>query len=294
MKHSVCTLLMIAAFTANLFFSACEEIPPNVDLESQAITDTTFITTVAEPQAKKVLIEEFSGVRCVNCPEANEVTERILTDKNGRLIALTIHAGPPTLVLPYPESLANYVIDEGTTLATSLEVQGLPTASIDRVQFSGRNSITLVNSATWEARIDEQLAVTTPVNINLTKNYEEESRLLQAFVELAYTAAVSEDHFISLALSESHIIDAQLKPDESGVGKVTLDYEHNHLLRDMLTPVTGVAVDAEKVAGRVVIKGFEIVLPDNWVAENCHLIAFVHENGAVKRVIQAEEIGVVE
>ena len=60
---------------------------------------------------KKVLIEEFTGVRCVNCPQGSAEIENLLSIHGDKLVAISIHAG--FFAPPYPESLYDLRTPDG-------------------------------------------------------------------------------------------------------------------------------------------------------------------------------------
>ena len=54
-------------------FSACEEVPPAIDFSEPVVPskDSTYTVSTEPPaQHKAVLIEDITGVRCINCPDA--------------------------------------------------------------------------------------------------------------------------------------------------------------------------------------------------------------------------------
>ena len=57
----------------------------------------------------------------------------------------------------------------------------------------------------------------------------------------------------------------------------------------MLTKFDGEALTA-LVKGASVSKIFSFNVPQNWVAENCRLVAFVHKGGSEKDVLQVNDI----
>ena len=73
------------------------------------------------------------------------------------------------------------------------------------------------------------------------------------------------------------------------------DYEHNHVLRKMLTYYSGDNLPEENVAGRGYIFNYSYTLPDNWNADNMSVVAFVHNFEADnKEVLQAGEKKIIE
>src|ERR1700741_1300369 len=85
---------------------------------------------------RKVLIEEFTGVRCVNCPDGSAEIENLLSLYGGNLVAVSIHSG--FFSDPYPDNLYDFRTPEGDQLLNYLgQPLGYPTAVIDRKLFNG-------------------------------------------------------------------------------------------------------------------------------------------------------------
>ena len=58
---------------ALLFLVSCEEEPPGINYTPTKVAfEETYIdaSNVPTPQLREVLVEDISGVRCVNCPDA--------------------------------------------------------------------------------------------------------------------------------------------------------------------------------------------------------------------------------
>ena len=102
MKKLISFLLL-----ALLITSACEEIQPVIDCLS---CEDDGPPIVIDPQDRKVLIEEFTGVRCVNCPAGSAEIQNLLSVYGEQLIAISIHAG--FYANPYPENQYPYDYEE--------------------------------------------------------------------------------------------------------------------------------------------------------------------------------------
>ena len=286
------------------FVSACTEIPPLIDFSEPppldltcidkgqldvgnfSKTNTDFVSEeLPEAQCKMVLIEEFSGVRCVNCPAGHETTAEILALHPDEVAAVTVHAG--FLSTPYPENKEDYVIEEGTVLYDLFQTIAVPAAAIDRVKYDGEDFVSLINRNVWAGKVIQRLQMTPPVNVYTNFDYNPSNRELQVFVRAHYLQAFedSEVHFMSVSLSESHIIDHQLIPVEGGSSTIQADYEHNHVLRAMLTPALGIGLNVERVEGTVIERVFSTTLPSHWKVEDMEIIAFIHD-GATNHVLQ--------
>jgi hypothetical protein len=278
--------LIFASFLVQ--FTACKEVPPFIDfspeIKDTSLTDTNYVlATVPQQMPRKVLLEDFTGVRCVNCPAAQAKAKQISDANPGRIVLIALHA--TNFADPYPESKANYRTAEADNIYDMLgKAPGLPIGGVDRNLFAGETRI-LVPYNKWESYTNQKLAVASPLNLQIDKEFSEQNRELQVKITVTYTEDIQEQNYLSVALLESKIIDYQLTP----TGKVP-DYEHNHALRKMLTPYNGTQLKAQLQKGRVFVKEYKFVLPQEWNAENIEIAAFVHERINTFEVLQAEQV----
>lgn len=265
---------ILATFLALAFFASnckekCIEIPPL----GQGVTS-----------ARKVLIEEFTGVRCPNCPQGSAEIANLLAIYKENLIPVSIHAG--VFTEPLPETRQDFRTDEGTALEPYLGTPlGYPSAVVDRTAFSGSAGLQSFKSQ-WAGFIQQDLAVAPPLAINLATNFNATTRQLELDMTILPSKTLSGEHRFSIMLTEDHIIDAQIN------GAVHLDdYDHEHVLRDMLTKYDGAEISENLTAGVPISRHFSFTVPTNWKAENCHVVAFVHHGGVPdKAVLQAEQV----
>lgn len=277
-------------------FTACEEMPPYISFnDSKPIntscedkrnleeseffkTNTNFVSSeMREAQCKMVLMEEFSGVRCVRCPEGHQTVADILEARPNEAAAVTMHAG--FLSEPYPENKENYVLDEGVFLYEFFQGIALPAAAIDRVQFEEEDYVAIVNRNVWTGKVNERLNFPPPINVYIHHDFNPSTRELQVFVQTYYLEDFDEtaNHSLSVSLTESNIIDYQLIPKGESSSEIQADYQHNHVFRGMLTPNLGIVLEVDKSKGMVVERTFSTVLPSHWKPENMEIVAFVHD-----------------
>lgn len=263
-----------------LHWTGCDENPPfPLNTTTDTAVDTTYLVGTPEiPQLRGVLIEDFTGVQCVNCPRGHEVVKDYETQYPDRVIGVSIHAGD--LSDPLPNSDSTFVLPEGAALYNLLGVIALPAAAINRVHFAGQSFIPVVASANWPAKIDEQLTHTqAPVNIHLDHSYDPATRQMPVAVTLHYPQTVDAaiEHRLHLYITESGIDDPQETTENNETFTIE-DYTHNNVLRQMVTFVDGAVVSVpDKNAGRTYVKTFDLTLPSNFDPAKCHLIAFVQQ-----------------
>lgn len=272
-------LLPIAVISCFLLF-ACTEIPPHI----QPIGDETEPTdTLISNQSRQVLIEEFTGVKCVNCPAGSEALATLLEIYGQRLVPVSIHAG--FFSPPYPESRYDLQTPAGDILLEYLgQPLGYPTAVIDRRLFPGETSLQLTQR-NWAGYIADELAVEPALRIGLNSAYEATDRQLTVDVTLFFDTDLPDENIrLTVVLTEEEVVDFQLTP----AGKQG-DYTHRHVLRTALTPATGISLGAPQSGSRI-DQTFTIILSEDWLAENCHVVAFVSLNRDRKDVLQAHRI----
>lgn len=261
--------IILLAIVFTTFFSGCVEVIPEIS------TDFTYT-------GRKVLIEEFTGVQCVNCPEGSEKIEDLVAFHGDNLIPVSIHAGD--FSTPSAESLYDFNTPEGMILENSYlgPVLGFPIAVINRRQFDDENDLPVLSS-TWAGHIAEEFLEEPKLNINIDNAFDTSSRQLTIDVTLSFLETVTEGLGISIMLLEDQIVDYQLTPD----GKEN-DYVHKHVLRTMLTDYKGDVISpAQTIGGERPEFTYTFTVPAEWNWENCSVVAFVSQYGDDLDVLQA-------
>ena len=79
----------------------------------------------------------------------------------------------------------------------------------------------------------------------------------------------------------------------STAAKHNEDYDHEHVLRDIITSPTGSTILSGMTsipAGQVYQRTFIYTIPAGWNADNCHVVAYVSNNEpSTQEVVQAGE-----
>lgn len=283
MKNRILYLLLAAL---PFFMGACEEIPPvlNPVMGGGGGTGGGDL----ENQQRQVIIEEFTGVRCVNCPAGAQAINTLRSIHGERLIPVSIHAG--FFAQPYSESAENYANAEGNALQSYLgEPIGYPTAVVNRRQFDGESSLQ-VGQGTWAGYVVQELAAPPRVKLAVEHTYNEASRQVSGSLAFHPQENITEpDVRYTILVVQDSIADYQLTPD--GVNPL---YMHRHVFRGAVTSTSGTPVGEALNEGQVVNKTFSYTLPAHWRAEKCYLVLMAHLSGDIKDVLQAIETKVIE
>ena len=200
----------------------------------------TFFTTgynvSTEPSKRRLLIEEFTGIHCGNCPDGHHQINELLKSQGDKISVIAIHAGH--YAEPFPEE-PDFRTEVGDSLDTYYEVGrlgGYPSAFLNRT-YNGEEL--LHSRSIWASFGHALTEVDAPVNLWVHSIYKKEENKLYVNVEGYYTADVDADvNFLNVVITQNRIIGVQ-----SGVSNGN-SYEHNHVARHYLTPVWG-----EEIAG---------------------------------------------
>ncbi len=255
----------------------CQEIVPPIDLE--------FRYT-----GRRVIIEEFTGVQCVNCPDGSKKIEELATVHGDYLIPISIHAG--SFSTPYNESLYDFRTPQGDNLESKLlgPIQGFPSATVNRAVFSNETERPLTLNK-WAGYILQELLETPKLEVTIGDSYDSVSRQLNVEILLDFAETVTNPLGISVMILEDDIYDLQLTKDQSVYpnGK-NPNYRHRHVFRTMLTDYTGdPIVSAQTNAGSKPTFNYTFTIPTEWNVANCSIVAFVSHKGADLEVLQANK-----
>lgn len=270
-----------------LFLFSCDEIPPNIDFSVPYKTqDTTYIVSSAPvPQHKAVLIEDITGVRCVNCPEAAAEAVKIVANKTeDSVVVMALYTSQMnTLTLPWPgyPKLTN---DISTEIVDILGVPGdLPKGYVDRKIFAPLTE-RFVQYKSWGLYVDQRLKLSTPVNIGMSSAVT--GRNINVNLKFQYTADVTGNHKYALYIVEDDVVSKQTG------GKPTPEtYVHKHILRYAFGNSVGNPLNASLVVGRTFEKILSYDLPADYNIDNCRLICVISDVSS-NEVINVREIHV--
>ncbi len=290
MKKYIFFLLSIA------LLNACKEDAPFIDFTAKSTPlqgDTAFVDSIlVVPQARNILLEDITGVRCPNCPQSHDVAKSISDANPGRIVVLALHAfSNPIFTDPivssgfgYPEfrdSTADYIVTQllGNPSA-------LPQGAVNRRFFPSESNRYLPFSK-WSGYVNSELAIATPINLSVMNNYNAVTREVTAVVKMECTQNVTDTVYLSVGITENEIIGTQ----KSGIDTIQ-NYPHNHIFRKMLTAKAGLRINSSTVvlnSKQVVIRVFKYTLPTSWNVNNCNVVGILHKSSSRIDVIHCAE-----
>lgn len=230
-----------------------------------------------EPMNKNVIYEEFTGVKCPNCPAGHTTMAQILADNPGRAFAVAYHPFNSSYTLPYtgdPDFRRHYADSLYMTpwCGTS---RYMPSSFVARRLWTPGERLT--GRSDWTAFGNTIMNEPSPLNVGMATKYDPASQLLTVTVDVYYTAPVTGTYNLMVTLAENN-----LQSQQSGA---TGTYTHKHTFREAFVGQWGDFLCENPQAGDFYTRQFTF---NNSVTgynmDNCELLAFVLDNGSTEVV----------
>mgnify|MGYP003436617187 CR=1 FL=1 len=138
--------------------------------EINEITDSIFVPDFNGSILKNVLLENYTGVRCVNSPEANQRALEIQERYDNKVIVLNVHAGS---LAEFPSF--NLTTLEGEEWWSFFNLEYNPVGTISRKIVNGGYAF---DSPSWEDAVAEAVQEKTNVAISY-KNFHKIKEIIE-------------------------------------------------------------------------------------------------------------------
>ncbi len=220
--------------------------------------------------AHAVLIEDFTGQRCINCPNAALEIEK-LKEQYGAdtIIAVGIHSGP--LAVYSRGNVLGLRTEEGDEYYEHWKIEQEPMGYINR-----RGSPATPDQ--WGTLVREAIQVPTDLKITLAPVKDSLDSKLRVHLIIVNGEPIKGR--LQLWLTESKITALQMMPD----GTANPSYVHNHVFRRSINGTWG--EDYVAAEGEIRDLDFECELDETWKPENLAVVAFIESANGVEQVAE--------
>lgn len=259
---------------------ACDKInepyfkPNNEAAEHIPITHEDIINW---ENKKVVLLEDYTGVRCNNCPAAGEIALDLYEQYDHQLVVLSVHAG--FLASPIG-GFPDFTTEEGTEWYTNFGFDSNPIGTINR-KLNG--STYGYNASSWADAVAEAVVGQPDIRLLTAVEYDEQTRELTASAYTTFLKEFTGKYNLTVCLMEDNIVGKQLLPDG-----VDTAYMHRHVFRGTLNGAWGSELEETLVPEEDYIKTYSITLNENFNADNCYIVAYIYDRDT-KEILQVTE-----
>lgn len=238
-------------------------------LSAQTIVGTT-------PTNKVVIMEEFTGVNCPNCPSGHQIAADLINDYPGQIIVQAYHPSNSSFTTPNagePDFRRSYLDDFYSS--AYIGSRFMPSALINRREW-GNPAEKAAGRSNWESYAQTIMAEASPVNVGVVSVYDAGANSITVDVEVYYTSDVTNANTIYVHLMEDNLI-----ADQSGSGGGP-SYVHKHMFREHLSTGTwGDAITGPTTTGSLFSTSYTFDLNNATDAidiANATIVAFVYDD----------------
>ena len=231
--------------------------------------DERLIYEKPAPVTRAVLLEDFTGQRCANCPRGTDVINALHAELgDSTVIAVSIHGGP--LAFKGNARSLGLATALGDEYYSHWRLDYQPVALVDRHGA--------VNYTDWTRAVKEELTKTAPLQLNVA------AALAGNDIHITVSALGTDGGTtgrLQVWLLEDSITAMQTMPD----GKVNTSYVHNHVLRTAVNGTWG--EDFTIAEGETKTVAMSQPLSEEWRSDQLTVVAFVYNDEGVQQAAKA-------
>jgi len=280
-----------------LLFVACDKENPYPEGEEPTgpiIASEPFIGTLITPSTvdpvgasssvvKNLLLEDYTGFKCTNCPDAHEVADEIRTDHGDQVIVMSMHVSSsfaepePGAVFPEPFS-QDFRTEAGETYVSQFGIAALPSGIINRRKFDNQLPVSF---EAWPGAVDGVIDEPGQVGIEIG-NVTFDGDTLDVFCEIEFIEDLEGQFYVSMHLVEDEVVSAQING-----GSTILDYVQKDVYRGALNGTFGDSLKTDPEDLDLFLVEGHYFLPGTSTTPNvpnpqiemgdCHVVVFVYK-----------------
>lgn len=285
MKNIAYSLLSALALSAMV---SCDYVNQPTSVKPQSNNGGTGTNTVVAVP-RKVLVEDYTGHTCGNCPKAAIKAQDLENLYHDNVVILAVHAGFFAVpgATPYTDDYTN---PTGTAWDNffGIGAAGNPNGMINRKDFP---TLTHIKSYTnWASETAPFINQPADAKLTIIRTYNASTKSLDVNVKTKFMNALASNYKLSVVLMEDSIMGAQ--KDYSQTPDEVPNYVFRHMLRSTITSdAWGDALNTAPVAANdSVVKTYTSFSVNSAYNDNhLYVIAFVY-NAQTYEVIQVEEV----
>lgn len=247
----------ILALAAGLFMTSCDNIADN--------PEDRFIPVDRIESTRSVLIMEFTGQRCMNCPEGAAAVQKMIDVYGDNIIPLSLHPENTIFTLPYPT---------GAKLTSSIATEYYKyynsPSSFPCAVFDGQMTANSNNYKKWEDDAKAAMEKGSPAMLKAYAQLSNDTHEVVVNYDAEFTYNYDAPLNVVVWIVESGLV----APQQTANGSVNRNYVNKHVLRASFNGTWGepLGEGSGYENGRTYSGTVSGLLDPTWVPENCNII----------------------
>lgn len=297
------TVVFLITLVPAICFIACDKIEPpyKVDTGVGAGDSTLSFPVITPPVMRKLLIEDYTGIRCGTCPPASVTLygpTGIKQQYGDTVVTLAIHAssGSQFTAPLLPDFPQDFRTPAGEIWWTAFNFPGNPYGMVSRINYPSSHQ--LAHTA-WGGAVNSILTANPYARaaVQIINVYDSSSNNLSTYIKTTFLDTISASCNLVVLLFEDSIQTNQ-KDNSLPPPGIIFGYWQRHVMRGAVNSEWGVQLNAAPVVSGDTARNSYVVnllnLPSsvNSTApvlnlDKCYVVAFVF-NSVTKEILQVE------
>lgn len=276
MKRISTLILLVAGILA---FASCDKIEKDQYTIFAGAAGSWYDSDVEPPHVQRAFIEKYTGVRCINCPKADEVIHAASDKYGDSVVVVAVHSRSTGFGRPLGND-PSLCTEYGDEWYDFFGIAAQPAAMINRQQAGGTWDL-FTPTSNFDDRIEAVVNAEPELAMSI-KNGAENEHYSDIYVE--FLKEGFDELTLTLLITQDKIYTRQSK---QGEGEVE-NYEQNHVLRTVITNLWGFPVPNNLPKGSKKMIRFYYQLPDGCTPADCHAVAFISHKDS-RQIINCAE-----
>lgn len=267
--------MVLAVFSMAACKKSSDENPqPETPADDTTTTNNPNGSTIPTSFTQKVLLEEFTGAWCSTCPDADYKRDQVVSANSGKVIAVSVHEtdGMEISLIWALDGIFHTNIPSGMINRTPSNGNVI----LNQTQWMSNATVALGKMAACGLKINSTVSGTT-ANVEIHVGFKETltgtNNLTVYLIQNKVTGAGS-------GYDQANAYNTSSGSPFYNLGNPIVNYQHNYVVKKVLTANMGDAIDATKiVAGGEYVKAFSANIT-GYNQNELYVVAFVNKVGS--------------
>ncbi len=249
-----------------LVFQSCDKLSAPYAEVRPSGGDTT---------SRPVLLEDYTGHKCVNCPLAAIGAHDLEKLYSGQVFVMAVHATYFATPDPSGDFTADYRTEAGTAWAQDYKIESAPNGLVNRTFFSGKNIY--MSPKLWGGAVEKAVELPKVAIMKINNLYNEGSRTLNTMIDTKFLSQLEGGFSLVACILEDSIVSPQQNKDTlAGPVPVIKDYVFMEMLRGSMNGSWGEQITATADPSKIYRKEYSFVIPQDWEPSHLWVLAFIY------------------
>lgn len=262
--------LFFLIISAAFLFSSCDKI-------YGPYTENNSVGT----SNRKIIIEDFTGHTCVNCPDARSVIDQLSVLYPEKIIPVAVHCG--SFATPWSSGVKfryDFRTEAGNALEAYYAIPQYPNGLINTV---AKEELSAYSS--WSSKVSAFINTSSKLSMEITNTCDTNAHTVSTKLKTTALSYINKNLYLVIFVTEDSIVNWQRS--SSGDNPT---YMHRHVLRKALTnPLGNELKNGVFFKDSFIESQFSFSYTDtDWKINKIHIVAYIYDN-VTKEILQAEE-----